>query len=147
MNVCGKNALRSKFAGQYEFALVLLTAEAQRCSCYRGKDPRKPKRFSWSVQGSLRGNRNPLRLFFFCQRFLLEKQKKMLCRSRKFAAVHQPIERLPSSSATAVIFTLAPLSQPPADSSPCRKGSRAAAVSYVFLKIYTLLINSAEDVL
>ena len=114
---------------------------------YRGKDPRKPKRFSWSVQGSLRGNRNPLRLFFFCQRFLLEKQKKMLCRSRKFAAVHQPIERLPSSSATAVIFTLAPLSQPPADSSPCRKGSRAAAVSYVFLKIYTLLINSAEDVL
>ena len=114
---------------------------------YRGKDPRKPKRFSWSVQGSLRGNRNPLRLFFFCQRFLLEKQKKMLCRSRKFAAVHQPFERLPSSSATAVIFTLAPLSQPPADSSPCRKGSRAAAVSYVFLKIYTLLINSAEDVL
>ena len=73
----------------------------------RGKDPRKPKRFSWSVQGSLRGNRNPLRLFFFCQRFLLEKQKKMLCRSRKFAAVHQPFERLPSSSATAVIFTLA----------------------------------------
>ena len=33
------------------------------------------------------------------------------------------------------------------DSSPCRKGSRAAAVSYFFLKIYTLLINSAEDVL
>ena len=59
LNVCGKNALRSKFAGQYEFALVLLTAEAQRCSCYRGKDPRKPKRFSWSVQGGPGGNRNP----------------------------------------------------------------------------------------
>ena len=58
---------------------------------YRGKDPRKPKRFSWSVQGSLRGNRNPLRLFFFCQRFLLEKQKKMLDRTCKFAAVHRPL--------------------------------------------------------
>ena len=50
---------------------------------YRGKSPEKPKRFFWSVQGSLRGNRNPLRLFFFCQRFLLEKQKKMLMRSCK----------------------------------------------------------------
>ena len=64
---------------------------------YRGKDPRKPKRFSWSVQGSLRGNRNPLRLFFFCQRFLLEKQKKMLCRSCKFAAVHRPLCSFPET--------------------------------------------------
>jgi len=57
---------------------------------YRGKSPEKPKRFFWSVQGSLRGNRNPLRLFFFYQRFLLEKQKKMLCCSHKFAAKYQP---------------------------------------------------------
>ena len=64
---------------------------------YRGKDPRKPKRFSWSVQGSLRGNRNPLRLFFFCQRFLLEKQKKMLYRTCKFAAVHRPLCSLPET--------------------------------------------------
>ena len=26
---------------------------------FRGKDPRKPKRFSWSVQGGPGGNRNP----------------------------------------------------------------------------------------
>ena len=37
-----------------------------------------------SVQGDPEGNRNPSGLVFFCQRFLLEKQKKMLCRSRKF---------------------------------------------------------------
>ena len=67
---------------------------------YRGKDPRKPKRFSWSVQGSLRGNRNPLRLFFFCQRFLLEKQKKMLCRTCKFAAVHRPLCSFPETPET-----------------------------------------------
>ena len=60
LDCCGKNALRSKFAGQYGFALVLLSAEFQRCSCCRGKDPRKPKRFSWSVQGGSGGeNRNP----------------------------------------------------------------------------------------
>ena len=64
---------------------------------YRGKSPEKPKRFFWSVQGSLRGNRNPLRLFFFCQRFLLEKQKKMLCRSCKFAAVHRPLCSFPET--------------------------------------------------
>ena len=56
--------------------------------------PEKPKRFFWSVQGSLRGNRNPLRLFFFCQRFLLEKQKKMLNGSYKFAAAYQPLSSL-----------------------------------------------------
>ena len=64
---------------------------------YRGKSPEKPKRFFWSVQGSLRGNRNPLRLFFFCQRFLLEKQKKMLCRTCKFAAVHRPLCSFPET--------------------------------------------------
>ena len=64
---------------------------------YRGKSSEKPKRFFWSVQGSLRGNRNPLRLFFFCQRFLLEKQKKMLCRSCKFAAVHRPLCSFPET--------------------------------------------------
>ena len=53
------------------------------CLSHRGKSPEKPKGFFWSVQGSLRGNRNPLRLFFFCQRFLLEKQKKMLKGSHK----------------------------------------------------------------
>ena len=57
---------------------------------YRGKDPRKPKRFSWSVQGGPEGNRNPSGLFFFCQRFLLEKQKKMMDRSRKFVEDYQP---------------------------------------------------------
>ena len=64
---------------------------------YRGKSPEKPKRFFWSVQGSLRGNRNPLRLFFFCQRFLLEKQKKMLYRTCKFAAVHRPLCSFPET--------------------------------------------------
>ena len=55
-------------------------------SCYklRGKRPEKPKRFSWSVQGGPEGNRNPSGLVSFCQRFLLEKQKKMLMGSRKF---------------------------------------------------------------
>ncbi len=38
----------------------------------------------WSVQGGPEGNRNPSGLIFFCQRFLLEKQKKMLTGSRKF---------------------------------------------------------------
>ena len=56
----------------------------------RGKDPRKSKRFSWSVQGSLRGNRNPLRLVFFLPLFLLEKQKKKWDRSRKFVGDYQP---------------------------------------------------------
>ena len=64
------------------------------CLSHRGKSPEKPKRFFWSVQGSLRGNRNPLRLFFFCQRFLLEKQKKMLNGSYKFAAAYQPLSSL-----------------------------------------------------
>ena len=64
---------------------------------YRGKSSEKPKRFFWSVQGSLRGNRNPLRLFFFCQRFLLEKQKKMLYRTCKFAAVHRPLCSFPET--------------------------------------------------
>ena len=68
------------------------------CLSHRGKSPEKPKGFFWSVQGSLRGNRNPLRLFFFCQRFLLEKQKKMLCRSCKFAAAYQPFARLIKNS-------------------------------------------------
>ena len=58
LDCCGKNALRSKFAGQYGFALVLLSAEFQRCSCCRGKDPRKPKRFSWSVQGGSGGGKS-----------------------------------------------------------------------------------------
>ena len=59
----------------------------------RGKDPRKPKRFSWSVQGSLRGNRNPLRLVFFLPLFLLEKQKKKWVGSCKFAEEPQPYSR------------------------------------------------------
>ena len=67
------------------------------CLSHRGKSPEKPKGFFWSVQGSLRGNRNPLRLFFFCQRFLLEKQKKMLCRTCKFAAVHRPLCSFPET--------------------------------------------------
>ena len=61
----------------------------------RGKDPRKSKRFSWSVQGSLRGNRNPLRLVFFLPLFLLEKQKKKWDRSRKFAEGFQPSASFP----------------------------------------------------
>ena len=109
-----RNVLRIKKLGSTDSHWIL---------SYRGKDPRKPKRFSWSVQGSLRGNRNPLRLFFFCQRFLLEKQKKMLMRSRKFAAGYQPFNRLLFSSTRAEVFRFNPLSQPLADSSPCRKGS------------------------
>ena len=94
LNECGKLALRSKLARQYGFALVLLSAKFQHRSCYRGKSPEKPKRFFWSVQGGSGGNRNPSGLVFFCQRFLLEKQKKMLCRSRKFAEDFQPCGRL-----------------------------------------------------
>jgi hypothetical protein len=84
LNGRSKNALHSKFAGQYGFALVLLTVVSQRCSCYRGKNPEKPKRFFWPLQGGPEGNRNPSGLVFFCQRFLLEKQKKMLDGSRNF---------------------------------------------------------------
>ena len=51
---------------------------------FRGKSPEKPKGFFWSVQGGPEGNRNPSGLVFFCQRFLLEKQKKMLMGSCKF---------------------------------------------------------------
>ena len=54
------------------------------CFKFRGKSPEKPKRFFWSVQGGPEGNRNPSGLVFFCQRFLLEKQKKMLKGSCKF---------------------------------------------------------------
>ena len=67
------------------------------CLSHRGKSPEKPKGSFWSVQGSLRGNRNPLRLFFFCQRFLLEKQKKMLYRTCKFSAVHRPLCSFPET--------------------------------------------------
>ena len=77
LNSCGKTSCRKKLG----------STDSHWFSSYRGKDPRKPKRFSWSVQGGLGGNRNPPRLFFFCQRFLLEKQKKMLDRTCKFAAV------------------------------------------------------------
>ena len=68
---------------------VIVEAERERCLLYtsrirsasevlsyfklRGKDPRKPKGFSWSLQGGPEGNRNPSGLVFFCQRFLLEK--------------------------------------------------------------------------
>ena len=54
------------------------------CFKFRGKSPEKPKGFFWSVQGGPEGNRNPSGLVFFCQRFLLEKQKKMLKGSCKF---------------------------------------------------------------
>ena len=43
---------------------------------FAGKAQENRRGFSWSVQGSLRGNRNPLRLVFFLPLFLLEKQKK-----------------------------------------------------------------------
>ena len=59
-------------------------SEILRCFKFRGKSPEKPKGFFWSVQGGPEGNRNPSGLVFFCQRFLLEKQKKMLKGSRKF---------------------------------------------------------------
>ena len=88
-NGYGKSALRSKSAGQYGFAetpanLFRTASEILSYYNFRGKDPRKPKRFSWSVQGGPEGNRNPSGLVFFCQRFLLEKQKKMLNGRRKF---------------------------------------------------------------
>ena len=51
----------------------------------RGKDPRKPKGFSWSLQGGPEGNRNPSGLVFFSQSFLLEKQKKRLRGSCRFS--------------------------------------------------------------
>ena len=54
------------------------------CFKFRGKSPEKPKGFFWSVHGGPEGNRNPSGLVFFCQRFLLEKQKKMLKGSCKF---------------------------------------------------------------
>ena len=54
LNGCGKSALHSKFAGQYEFAgapttLVRTASEILSCFKLRGKDPRKPKRFSWAL--------------------------------------------------------------------------------------------------
>ena len=75
--------------------LVRTASEVLNCYIFRGKCPEKPKRFFWSVQGGLGGNRNPPRLFFFCQRFLLEKQKKMLCRTCKFAVKYQPFNCSP----------------------------------------------------
>ena len=75
--------------------LVRTASEVLNCYIFRGKSPEKPKRFFWSVQGGLGGNRNPPRLFFFCQRFLLEKQKKMLCRTCKFAVKYQPFNCSP----------------------------------------------------
>ena len=86
LDCCGKNALRSKFAGQYGFALVLLSAEFQRCSCCRGKDPRKPKRFSWSVQGGPEENRNPSGPQIANQRSVCNlKRRKRTQRIRGFA--------------------------------------------------------------
>ena len=60
MNRCGKLVLQPKFAGLYGFAetsanLFRTASEILNCSKSRGKDPRKPKRFSWSVQGSSGG--------------------------------------------------------------------------------------------
>ena len=52
---------------------------------FRGKDPRKLGRFSWSIQGTPGENRNPPGLVFFSQSFLLEKQKKRLRGSRRFS--------------------------------------------------------------
>ena len=45
--------------------LISIAPEDLSCFKYRGKDPRKPKRFSWSVQGGPEGNRNPSGLVFF----------------------------------------------------------------------------------
>ena len=65
--------------------LISIAPEDLSCFKYRGKDPRKPKRFSWSVQGDSGGkSKSPP------ARFLLEKQKKMLKGSCKFAEVFQP---------------------------------------------------------
>ena len=50
-----------------------------------------------SFQGGAGGNRNPPGLVFFSQSFLLEKQKKMLCRTCKFAAVHRPLCSFPET--------------------------------------------------
>ena len=62
---------------------------------FAGKAQENRRGFSWSVQGSLRGNRNPLRLVFFLPLFLLEKQKKKWDRSRKFAEGFQPSASFP----------------------------------------------------
>ena len=84
---------------------------------YRGKSPEKPKRFFWSVQGSLRGNRNPLRLFFFCQRFLLE-AKENAEQQLQICTIYRPFVKLPFSSTTAEVFRFNPFGQPPAARAP-----------------------------
>ena len=104
---------------------------------YRGKSPEKPKRFFWSVQGGPEGNRNPSGLFFFCQRFLLEKQKKMLkgsCKSVQSISLLIDF-RLPrlqpkfSDSIPSVSLRLtAPLAARGAKKLPCRFSGRAVWV-------------------
>ena len=95
----------------------------------RGKAPRKPKGFSWSVQGSLRGNRNPLRLVFFLPLFLLEKQKEKWDRTRKFAEEAQPSASFPQAK------RISPISYPAAVS--------AAAVS---ASVVTSHVPSSQSV-
>ena len=80
---------------------------------YRGKDPRKPKRFSWSVQGSLRGNRNPLRLFFL-PAFSFGEAKENAEQQLQICTIYRPFVKLPFSSTTAEVFRFNPFSQPPA---------------------------------
>ena len=53
-------------------------------SNFAGKIQENRSGFLGRFKGS-GGNSQSPGLFFFCQRFLLEKQKKMLDRSRKFA--------------------------------------------------------------
>ena len=60
----------------------------------RGKDPRKPKRFSWPLQGGSGGNRNPPELLFsFASVFFFgEAKKKML---RKSSPLTAPTKKYP----------------------------------------------------
>ena len=64
------------------------------CSKLCGKSPENPKWFFWSVQGGPEGNRNPSGLVFFCQRFLLEKQKKMLDSSCNFLTCFSTLQNV-----------------------------------------------------
>ena len=106
-----------KILGQYEFALVFkLSREKSRKTEAvflvgsresEGKSKSPPNREFSSRFGkeemSTEDKRRRLRRlvppwsFLTRQRFLLEKQKKMLCRTCKFAAVHRPLCSFPET--------------------------------------------------
>ena len=84
-----RNLLRSNPLRRFAPAPLMPKGSLGLCvilSCYKyaGKVQKNRRGFSGRFKGAPGGNRNPPGLVFFCQRFLLEKQKKMLNSSCKF---------------------------------------------------------------